>query len=59
MARPKVIKGETTLLHITITKEMHNHLKMTAASLSLKEGRQITTSEVVRLALEKCYPLSN
>ncbi len=43
---------------LVLEQEHFECVKKAALQLSAKEGRIITPSEVMRLALNKCYPMS-
>ncbi|MDF2549242.1 MAG: hypothetical protein K0S07_309 [Chlamydiales bacterium] len=56
MARPKKIK-DGIRLSVVIPEKQANWLKKMAIHMSAQQGRQITVSEAIRLAIEQCYPL--
>lgn len=55
MTKNKVLK-EGVLFTVYLEKEHVLHIKRLAARMSVAEGRDISASESVRLALEEIYP---
>ena len=43
---------------IVLEKKQIEIIKEAALQLSIREGRLITYSEAIRMAIDKCYPLS-
>ena len=58
MGRPKEIK-EGVRLSVVMSKKQADRLKHMALRMSTKEGRQITVSEAIRMAVEAAYPVPN
>ena len=56
MAKPKKIK-DAVRLSIVLSKTQADRVQHMAIQMSAQEGRQITTSEAVRMAIEAVYPL--
>lgn len=56
MAKPKKIK-DAVRLSIVLSKAQADRLQQRAIQMSGQEGRQITVSEAVRMAIEAVYPL--
>ena len=56
MARPKEIK-DAVRVSTVISRKQLEWVKHMAIQMSSKEGRQITTSEAIRMAIEGVYPL--
>lgn len=56
MGRPKEIK-EGTRLSVVLSKKQVEWIKHMALRMSTAEGRQITVSEAVRMAVETAYPI--
>jgi hypothetical protein len=44
-------------LTVLLEEKFFNHVRKTAIDLTTKERRPVTATEVVRNALEKCYPM--
>lgn len=56
MARPKKIEnGES--VSIVLSKKQLDHVRLQAIRMSNQEGRVITVSEAIRLAVEDAYPV--
>jgi len=56
MGRPKEIKdGER--LSVVLSKKQVEWVKHMALRMSSKEGRQISVSEAIRMAIETVYPV--
>jgi len=56
MGRPKQIK-DGVRLSVVLSKEQAEQIKRMAIRMSSQEGRQITTSEAIRMAVETAYPV--
>lgn len=56
MGRPKEIK-DGTRLSVVMSKAQAERLKYMALRMSSQEGRQITVSEAMRMAIEAAYPV--
>lgn len=56
MSRPKEIK-EGVRLSVVMSKAQSERIKYMAIRMSTKEGRQITVSEAIRMAIEAAYPI--
>jgi len=56
MARPQKI-AECVRLSVVLSKAQANRVKHMAIQMSAREGRQITVSEAIRMAVESLYPL--
>lgn len=56
MARPKKIK-EGVRLSVVLSKKQAEQVKKMALRMSTQEGRQITVSEAIRMAVEVAYPV--
>ena len=56
MGRPKEIK-DGVRLSVVLSKQQAERVKCMALRMSNQEGRQITTSEAIRMAIETVYPL--
>lgn len=56
MARPKKIK-DGVRVSVVISKKQAERVEYMARSMSSKEGRQITVSESIRMAIEAVYPV--
>lgn len=56
MGRPKEIK-DGVRLSVVLSKQQAERVKYMALRMSNQEGRQITTSEAIRMAIETVYPL--
>ncbi len=56
MARPKKIKKAKRIC-LFISEEQENRVKYMALRMSTQEGRQITVSEAIRMAIEAAYPI--
>lgn len=56
MGRPKEIK-DGVRLSVVLSKAQAEHIKIMAIRMSSKEGKQITTSEAIRMAVEMAYPI--
>lgn len=56
MARPKEIK-EAVRLSVVLSKEQAKRIEYMAIRMSTQEGRQITVSEAIRMAIEAAYPV--
>lgn len=56
MGRPKEIK-DCVRLSVVLSKAQAERVKHMALRMSTKEGRQITVSEALRMAIEAAYPV--
>lgn len=56
MGRPKKITN-ITRLSVVLSKMQADRLKYMALRMSTQEGRQITVSEAIRIAIEAVYPV--
>lgn len=56
MGRPKEIKN-CVRLSLVLSKEQAERVKYMALRMSSQEGRQISTSEAIRMAIEAIYPI--
>lgn len=56
MGRPKEIK-DGVRLSVVLSKQQAKRVKYMALRMSTQEGRQITTSEAIRMAIEAVYPI--
>ncbi len=56
MGRPKEIK-DGTRLSVVRSKHQAERVKHMALRMSTQEGRQITVSEAIRMAVEAVYPV--
>jgi hypothetical protein len=56
MAKPKKIK-DAVRVSIVLSKAQSNRVQQRAIQMSMQEGRQITVSEAIRMAIEVVYPL--
>ena len=56
MGRPKEIK-DGTRLSVVLSKQQAERVKHMALRMSTEEGRQITVSEAIRMAIEAVYPV--
>jgi hypothetical protein len=56
MGRPKEIK-DCVRLSVVLSKAQAERIKHMALRMSTQEGRQITTSEAIRMAVETAYPV--
>lgn len=56
MGRPKEIK-DGTRLSVVLSKKQADRVKHMALRMSTQEGRQITVSEAIRMAVEAVYPV--
>ena len=56
MARPKKIK-DGVRVSVVISKKQAERVEYMARSMSSKEGRQISVSESIRMAIEAVYPV--
>ena len=56
MGRPKEIK-DGVRLSVVLSKEQAEYIKKVAIRMSSNEGRQISGSGAMRLAIEAVYPL--
>lgn len=56
MARPKEIK-DGVRLSVVLSKKQADRVKYMALSMSAQEGRAITVSEAIRMAIESIYPV--
>jgi hypothetical protein len=56
MPRPKKITEEVRL-SVVLSKQQADRVKLMAIRMSSQEGRQITVSEAVRMAIETVYPI--
>ena len=56
MGRPKEIK-DSVRLSVVLSKQQAERVKYMALRMSTQEGRQITVSEAIRMAVETVYPV--
>jgi hypothetical protein len=56
MGRPKEIK-DGVRLSVVLSKQHAERVKLMALRMSTQEGRQITVSEAIRMAIEAVYPI--
>ena len=56
MGRPKEIK-DSVRVSTVISKAQLDRVRYMAISMSQQEGKQITVSEAIRMAIETTYPL--
>lgn len=56
MGRPKEIK-DGVRLSVVLSKQQAERVKYMALRMSTQEGRQITVSESIRMAIEAAYPV--
>lgn len=56
MPRPKEIR-DATRLSVVLSKIQANRVQHMARQMSAREGRTITTSEAIRMAVEAVYPV--
>lgn len=56
MARPKKIEDQVRV-SVVLSKKQAERIQHMAIRMSSQEGRQITVSEAIRLAIEAAYPL--
>jgi hypothetical protein len=56
MGRPKEIK-EGVRLSIVLSKKQAERVKYMALQMSKKDGRMISVSEALRMAIETVYPI--
>lgn len=56
MSRPKEIK-DAVRLSVVLSKEQAKRIEYMAIRMSTQEGRQITVSEAIRMAIETTYPV--
>jgi hypothetical protein len=56
MGRPKEMKDGVRLA-VFMPKSQAERVKYMAISMSKQEGRQITVSEAIRMAIETAYPV--
>lgn len=56
MGRPKEIK-DCVRLSVVLSKVQAERIKYIAIRMSSQEGRQITVSEAIRMAIEAAYPV--
>lgn len=56
MAKPKKIK-DAIRLSVVLSQAQADRLQYMARQMSVQEGRQITTSEAIRMAVEAVYPM--
>jgi hypothetical protein len=56
MGRPKVIKDDVRL-SIVLSKAQAYRVKFIAIQMSKREGRMISVSEALRMAIETVYPV--
>lgn len=55
MSRPKEIEGGVRVSTV-VSKEQLDRIRYMAISMSQQEGRQITVSEAIRMAIAAVYP---
>jgi hypothetical protein len=58
MAKPKNIKDAVTV-SVVLSKAQAERVKYMALRMSTQEGRAITFSEALRMAIETTYPVPN
>ena len=56
MAKPKKIK-DAVRLSVVLSQAQADRVQHMAIKMSAQEGKQITTSEAIRMAIETAYPL--
>lgn len=56
MGRPKLM-DEGTRLSVVLSKAQIDRVRLMAIRMSSHEGRQISVSEAVRMAVEAAYPV--
>lgn len=56
MGRPKEI-NDGMRLSVVLSKKQAERVKYMALRMSTQEGRQITVSEAIRMAIEAVYPI--
>jgi hypothetical protein len=56
MGRPKEI-NDGVRLSVVLSKKQAERVKYMALRMSTQEGRQITVSEAIRMAIETVYPV--
>ena len=56
MGLPKEIK-DGTRLSVVLSKQQVERVKYMALRMSTQEGKQITVSEAIRMAVEAVYPI--
>lgn len=56
MARPKKIEDQVRV-SVVLSKKQAERIQHMAIRMSSQEGRQITVSEAIRMAIEAAYPL--
>ena len=56
MARPKTIENDVRV-SVVMNREQLEWVQHMARKMSVSEGRTITTSEAIRMAIEAAYPL--
>lgn len=56
MARPKEIK-DAVRISIVLSKVQTDRVQHMARQMSAREGRTITASEAIRMAIEALYPV--
>lgn len=56
MPRPKKMK-ECVRLSVTMSEQQAERIKYMVIQMSVREGRQITVSEAIRMAIEAAYPV--
>lgn len=56
MAKPKKIK-DAVRLSVVLSKAQADRVQQMARLMAVQEGRQITASEAIRMAIEAVYPL--
>lgn len=56
MSRPKKMK-DFVRLSVVMSEQQAERIKYIAIRMSSQEGRQITVSEAIRMALEAAYPV--
>lgn len=56
MGRPKEIK-DGVRLSVVMSREQAEQVKKMALRMSIQEGRTITVSEAIRIAVEAVYPV--
>lgn len=55
MAKPKTIE-KPVRLSVVLSEEQAKQVEKAAIQQSAREGRRITSSEMIRRAIEICYP---
>ena len=56
MAKPKKIK-DAVRLSVVMSQAQADQVQLMARRMSIQEGRTITSSEAIRMAIETAYPV--